>query len=1023
MRLFGTKPDQDKADRHSQAEWEAHAAKQAALAGGTGRLPPVAKHLPDTRMEPELAAFRDQCASGVRQAASMITAMEHQLAWERQRRAQAEEDCKVLLAAVDLERSAAGEQLTEMAGVVHDIQARRSGESLSLAAHDLPRANQAAIAIQRVFRGNKARRELEGGLIDILKGVDPELDPTLLPPGARARVEQAKAKRGGAKALPGSGLDGARRNVTAIERRLAAVPDSEHDLGDASEAMDSMRGILRDGYSGGSATVVATLAGGSATVVATLAKRCCELQYIGTYDSEEDVARAYDYAAVEMHGPEYTERNFPGELISERPVSLGDESKERKTSDYIGVSGHESTSAWRVQLRKPHMKHPQHIGTYDSEEDAARAYDHALVKLRGPEYTKRNFPNEAALIDATQQLESAQLSIDGMSQQNARVLELSQLRTELNEERETRGRLQHTIDKLRAIIAAQAMVADGGNSGEGASRYNPHVAAWYRKQLADHEFANFPPKKGVYLLDGPDAEVEVWDDLRASEPDSVLISKDDAQRYWDLVALQRDFESSAARDDADPLFTSGVPDTSFFNYSANTPLVPMRTPHAMLSEGKPEAGYTGHLPSGLQHLGQYYPHPPSFGGAPPGWGGPSFDNSVPGQAAHTLNYEALTPLAPMYSTLPMLQENAAMSAYPDSFSGFQPPRPGDLMALPTMHAPSLLNGGGGAMAAHWTPDFTPPGTPADFEYAQSTPTVDLELAGQKHSVRTVQPLVREAQGLPPLPHGPPPPLSNAQIAAALAGQGLGVVGRPPGAMAAHWTPNYTPPGTPGAFDYAKDTPTEGGGGGRTIRPLLRDGRQGEHAPGQQQAPEGAGAGAGTMATAWTPNFTPPASPPPEPFDFNKATPRVKVELGGHQIEARTNLQLIRDGGGRGGGAPDLPAAGQQASRSTGPPPLPPGPPPPLLWQQQQQQAAPLSSVAVAAAAPQQQGAGPAAAPTAAPSELNFDPKQQSQPQSQLQPQAQVQAQAPSCAGPYFLPALPPGVPPPQAVSPMRYPAS
>eukprot|EP00955_Chlamydomonas_euryale_P059824 357500-Chlamydomonas_euryale.AAC.16 len=31
----------------------------------------------------------------------------------------------------------------------------------------------------------------------------------------------------------------------------------------------------------------------------------------------------------------------------------------------------------------------------------------------------------------------------------------SQLRTELCEERETRGRLQHTIEKLRAIIAAQ----------------------------------------------------------------------------------------------------------------------------------------------------------------------------------------------------------------------------------------------------------------------------------------------------------------------------------------------------------------------------------------------------------------------------------------------------------------------------------------------------------------------------------------------------------------------------------------
>ncbi|KAG1659101.1 hypothetical protein FOA52_013747 [Chlamydomonas sp. UWO 241] len=117
-------------------------------------------------------------------------------------------------------------------------------------------------------------------------------------------------------------------------------------------------------------------------------------QYIGTYVSEEDAARAYDCEAVKMHGPGYTERNFPGELISERPVSLGDEWRERKTSDYIGVSWHKDASAWHARLWDPHTKRTQHIGYYDSEEDAARAYDCALVELRGPGFTKRNFPNE-----------------------------------------------------------------------------------------------------------------------------------------------------------------------------------------------------------------------------------------------------------------------------------------------------------------------------------------------------------------------------------------------------------------------------------------------------------------------------------------------------------------------------------------------------------------------------------------------------------------------------------------------------
>jgi hypothetical protein len=53
------------------------------------------------------------------------------------------------------------------------------------------------------------------------------------------------------------------------------------------------------------------------------------LHHIGSYASEEDAARAYDFAAVQAHGPG-VERNFPGEAISELPETVGEEGLGRK---------------------------------------------------------------------------------------------------------------------------------------------------------------------------------------------------------------------------------------------------------------------------------------------------------------------------------------------------------------------------------------------------------------------------------------------------------------------------------------------------------------------------------------------------------------------------------------------------------------------------------------------------------------------------------------------------------------------
>jgi hypothetical protein len=109
---------------------------------------------------------------------------------------------------------------------------------------------------------------------------------------------------------------------------------------------------------------------------------------IGSYASEEDAARAYDFAAVQAHGPG-VKRNFSGEAISEPPVALGEERKQQKSSRYVGVCWSKGNSSWVVRLYDPQSQRTLHVGCFASEEDAARAYDFAAV-ARGPD-AKRNF--------------------------------------------------------------------------------------------------------------------------------------------------------------------------------------------------------------------------------------------------------------------------------------------------------------------------------------------------------------------------------------------------------------------------------------------------------------------------------------------------------------------------------------------------------------------------------------------------------------------------------------------------------
>jgi AP2-like factor (euAP2 lineage) len=115
-------------------------------------------------------------------------------------------------------------------------------------------------------------------------------------------------------------------------------------------------------------------------------------QQIGHFSSEEDAARAYDYAAVQAHG-QSAKRNFPSETIGEAPETVGEQQKQQARATRASAGTSAGLHGTRGCMTRRHLG-KQHIGRFASEEDAARAYDCAAVQAHGPG-AERNFPGEA----------------------------------------------------------------------------------------------------------------------------------------------------------------------------------------------------------------------------------------------------------------------------------------------------------------------------------------------------------------------------------------------------------------------------------------------------------------------------------------------------------------------------------------------------------------------------------------------------------------------------------------------------
>ncbi|KAJ0986190.1 hypothetical protein J5N97_004546 [Dioscorea zingiberensis] len=117
-------------------------------------------------------------------------------------------------------------------------------------------------------------------------------------------------------------------------------------------------------------------------------------------------------SGVYLRQQELLRRYIPGAATSRRMMEIGAGAKKKL---YRGVRQRQ-WGKWVAEIRLPQNRMRVWLGTYDSAESAAYAYDRAAYKLRG-EYARLNFPEMVASgVDCPERLRALRSAVDAKIQ-------------------------------------------------------------------------------------------------------------------------------------------------------------------------------------------------------------------------------------------------------------------------------------------------------------------------------------------------------------------------------------------------------------------------------------------------------------------------------------------------------------------------------------------------------------------------------------------------------------------------------